>query len=158
MKKITQCVSLLMVSFLVSCASNQPESAAKQSTEELRTNPRSAGYLRVYSTTQTRILGWATYYYPHTGYTIMDPNGTFVKYVPNHVGTMDNAPSIVPIPAGHYLLRAESDWYGRATFPIEVKQGKKLVIHLERDGNQPKNNDDPRIIRLQDGRMIGWYE
>jgi hypothetical protein len=147
MQKIKRYLPALMIPILASCASNHAESY---------TGPN--GYLKVYSSTQTRIVGEDAYYYPHTGYTIEDAKGNFVKYVPNHVGTMDNMPTIVPVPVGQYLLRAQSDWTGRTTFPVEVKPGKTLVIHLERDGKQPAKTDGPRVIHQSDGRFVGWRE
>src|ERR1019366_2200399 len=73
----------------------------------------STGHLRVFSETRTREIGGNTFYYTHTRYSIQDQNGKTVKVVPNHVGDMDELPTLVAIPTGNYNVVAESASYGR---------------------------------------------
>src|ERR1700761_6571428 len=50
------------------------------------------GYLTVFSSTEQTQWGENSYYYPHTGYRILDGNGKMVKWVDNHNSVIDEAP------------------------------------------------------------------
>ena len=115
----------------------------------------SMGRLQVFSATETHPDGDNTYYYPHTGYSILSDSGQMVKYVHNHVGTMDESPSLVTIPTGHYRVVAQSESYGRVTVPVVIKSGRTTTVHLERDW-KPVAQTPGEVVRLPDGEAVGW--
>ena len=114
------------------------------------------GYLQVFSETDTVQDGDFTYYYPHTGYNICDQSGKVIQFVPNHVGDMDQSPSIVPVSPGNYRIVAQSSSYGRVTVPVVIQQGRQTVIHLENDWKPSLNATSKQLVYLPDGEAVGW--
>ena len=113
------------------------------------------GHLRVYSDTKTRVVSEDNYY-PHTSYIIRDQFGRFIKHVPNHIGYMDEKPTLVTIPAGNYNIVAESSAYGRVTVPVVIEGGKTTVVHLDRGWKPSLNIPSNEVVRFPDGEAVGW--
>jgi hypothetical protein len=115
-----------------------------------------SGYLKVFSDTEEHVIGDGPHYYPHMGYNIYDNAGKRVEYVPNHIGNMDETPTLVRIPVGDYKVVAESSAYGRVTVPIIVQSGKTTVLHLDRGWRPASNISSTEVVRLPDGEAVGW--
>jgi hypothetical protein len=140
---------------LVGCASPQQLTV----TEPLgpgKLDEGTTGAVRVYTATETHADGDQTYYYPHTGYLVYNQEGKKVMFVPNHVGTMDEAPMTAYLPPGSYTIVAQAEGYGRVRIPLVVKSHRTTVIHLDRDWSPPKNAQTSELVRLPDGHPIGW--
>lgn len=115
------------------------------------------GYLRVSTATDTVPLGDSTFYYPHTGYYIYQPDGKLVQWVENHIGPMDQSPSLVSLPEGSYLVKAESDSYGWVNVPVVIRWGKTTEVNLESWGERkPDKANDAALVRLPNGYVVGW--
>jgi hypothetical protein len=114
------------------------------------------GYLQVFSDTDTIQDGDGPPYYPHTGYSIHDEYGKVVQFVPNHIGDMDESPSIVTIPSGHYNIVAESSAYGQVTVPVVIQEGRSTVVHLDRDWRPSANISTNELVYLPNGEALGW--
>lgn len=115
-----------------------------------------AGRLRVFTATETHAIGDNTYYYPHTAYHIYDTSGRSVKWVQNHIGSMDETPELVSLPEGRYTVVAQSESYGRVTVPIVIADGHTTVLYLDRSWKESAENANQEIVRLPDGEPIGW--
>ena len=114
------------------------------------------GYIQVFSDTEEHVIGDGPPFYPHTGYNIYDQAGNRVLYVANHIGNMDELPTLVQIPIGNYKVVAESSAFGRVTVPVVIQSGKSTVVHLDR-GWRPSSNMFPNeVVRLPDGEAAGW--
>ncbi|HVU08843.1 MAG TPA: hypothetical protein VHG89_09905 [Verrucomicrobiae bacterium] len=114
------------------------------------------GYLQVFSDTETRVVGDGPPYYIHTGYSIHDESGKIIKFVENHIGDMDESPSIVSIPAGKYNIVAQSSSYGRVAIPVLIREGQTTCIHLDRSWKPSSNSSTNELVYLPDGEAIGW--
>jgi hypothetical protein len=114
------------------------------------------GYLQVFSDTETHVIGDGPPYYPHTGYSIHDESGKMVQFVPNHIGDMDESPSIVPIPVGNYNVVARSSAYGRVTVPVVIQRGRTTVVHLDRDWRPSASVSTNGLVYLPNGEAVGW--
>lgn len=115
-----------------------------------------SGYLQVFSDTEAHVIGDGPAYYPHTAYSIYDQSGKRVKYVPNHIGNMDETPTPVSITAGSYKVVAESSSYGRVTVPVIIQPGKTTSLHLDRGWRPAPSLDSNSIVRFPDGEAVGW--
>lgn len=115
-----------------------------------------SGYIKVFSDTEEHVIGDGPHYYPHTGYTIFEKTGRSVEYVPNHIGDMDEVPTLVRIPVGDYKIVAQSSAYGRVTVPVIVQSGKTTVLHLDRGWSPAANIASNKLVRLPDGEAVGW--
>lgn len=117
---------------------------------------KATGSLKIYTATEQQEVGEDTYYYPHTGYVIYNERGEKVMYVENHVGIMDESPSIARLPAGAYVAVAEADGCGRVRIPLVISANRTTVIHLDGDWKPPQNAQSSDLVRLPDGEAIGW--
>lgn len=116
------------------------------------------GRLRVLTATETHEIGDNTYYYPHSGYRIYDPNGKLWKFIPNHIGLMDQSAALVKIPAGRYRIGAESESYGVVTVPVLIEAGKTTVVHLESRWPIPSSASSNQLVFLPNGDPVGWRD
>jgi hypothetical protein len=159
MKRIPLYILVLLLPLLASGASNRSGIPDRRIERDAQEDSRPTGFLQIFTATETRPDGDSTYAYPHTGYTIYDQNGKTVKYIPNHLGRMDEVPTVVSIPAGQYKIRADAEHYDRVTFPVEIMPGRTSVVHLEKDSKRPETPlQDSQLIRLPDGQVVGWRE
>lgn len=111
------------------------------------------GYLRVFSSTEQRITGDETYFYPHTDYGIYNVAGKCVRWVRNG-GPEDDRPATAALPEGAYVVLADSDFGGRIHVPIVIRTGRTTILHLEKSDWKPARND--KAIRLSSGQVIGY--
>ena len=144
-----------VIPLLAGCASKPIAIAPVGPGAVSHSTAKADGYLKVFSDTETREIGDNTYYSTHTGYNIYDETGKRVEYVANHVGSMDEAPMLVPIPAGNYNVVAQSASYGRVTVPVVIQTGKTTLVHLNRDGKAAPNASTNGLVRLPDGEIVG---
>jgi hypothetical protein len=114
------------------------------------------GALQVFTATETHLDGDNTYYYPHSSYLVYNRQGQKVKFVPNHVGTMDEESTVVLLPPGSYVVLADAEGYGRVRIPVVLKPNRTTVLHLERGWKPPANAKPSELARMPDGQAIGW--
>ncbi len=158
--KIFTLIGVAIIPVLAGCAS-QPMAISPVGPASIGFNQAaSRGYLRVFSATKTHAIAEDTYYYPHTGYSIHDESGKMIKFVSNHVGSVDESPAFVALPSGKYNIVAQSESYGRVTVPVVVANGKTTVVHLDRDWRVADrlnaSSAAENLVRLPDGEPIGW--
>lgn len=155
MKGIITPLTLAGAFSLIGCASpqtltvNEPVGPGKSETGKV-------GALQVFTVTERHQDGDNTYYYPHTSYLVYNEQGKKVRFVPNHVGTMDEKPSLVLLPSGEYIVVAEAEGYGRVRIPVVVKPSRTTVLHLERGWEPPAYAKSSELARMPDGQAIGW--
>lgn len=159
MKRIPLYALVLLIPLMTFGASNRSGIPDRRMAQDAQEDSRPTGFLQIFTATETLPDGDSTYAYPHTGYTIYDQDGKTFKYIRNHIGRMDSVPTVVPVPAGQYRIKAEAEDYGDVTFPIEVKPGNVDVVHLEKDLEHPQARyDESQLIRSPDGKIVGWRE
>jgi hypothetical protein len=109
------------------------------------------GDLQVFTETEMQPVGDSTYYYPHTDYDILNDANQRLQNVPNHIGPMDQNPTLVTLPAGKYRVR-----YRGVTVPVGIAPGRTTVVHLDGDWHPPVNASSSQIVRLPNGEAVGW--
>ena len=109
------------------------------------------GDLQVFTETETQQVGDSTYYYPHTDYDILTDANQRLQNVPNHLGPMDQNPTIVTLSAGKYRVR-----YRGVTVPVAVSAGRTTVVHLDGDWHPPADVSSNQIVYLPNGEAVGW--
>lgn len=115
------------------------------------------GYLVVYSDTEAKRLDKGLPFYVHSSYVIERQNGTKLKWVPNHVGDMDQAPERVRLPAGTYDVVARSTAYGRIRVPVVIEAGRTTEVHLGGDWKPAlEPADASALVRLPNQEIVGW--
>jgi hypothetical protein len=153
--KILALIGAAIMPLLAGCAT-KPVTLSPVGPEPSHQTPyNSTGHLRVYSDTETCDIG-ENNYYPHMGYVIRGESGKVIKFVPNHIGDMDESPTLVTMPTGNYQVVAESSAYGRVTVPVIIQAGKTTVLHLDRGWRPALNSSSNEVVRLPDGEAVGW--
>lgn len=146
---------VLVLPLIVSCSSTgghvvrEPAGAAME--------PAHTGALTVYSATEMVATGDFTYSYPHQSYTIYR-DGIIYRRVSNHVSVMDEVPMTVTLPAASYVIKAEDEAYGRVWIPVTVGEGQHITLNLERDWKPPANISRDKLIRLENGKAVGFVQ
>jgi hypothetical protein len=160
-RNLALALAVLTVPLLLSsCATSQPTVSSTVGPKSLAAHSYSGkGYLMVYSETDEIHVGDGIPYYIHTSYNIQTPDARTVKWVPNHVGDMDEAPQLVSLPSGNYQIVAESADYGQVRIPVLIQAGHTTKIHMEGKGSwkpQKPAVANAGLVRFPDGEPIGW--
>jgi len=109
------------------------------------------GDLKVFTETEMQQVGDSTYYFPHTDYDILSEANQKLQNVPNHLGPMDQNPTLVTLPAGKYRVR-----YRGVTVPVSIAAGRTTVVHLDGDWHPPTNVSRDQVVYLPNGEAVGW--
>jgi hypothetical protein len=91
-----------------------------------------AGYLVVYTDTESPINTGDIQYYPHTSYKVYDSHGTFYCLVRNHLSERDEHPARVSLPPGRYTVVGKSETKGEVAVPVIVNGLRTTVVNLEK--------------------------
>ncbi len=97
-------------------------------------------------------------WYQHTAYEIFDLQGNLVSNVQNRPHHYDDVPDLVRLPPGQYTVKAESADYFWVQVPVKIETGKTTNLHLDGRWSPPPGTPDGDIIKLPDGRPVGWKE
>ena len=153
---IKNLIGSAMVIAFAGCAS-QPLSLSSVGPKPARAEkPSDLGGLQVFTDLETHQVGEGAYYYPHSSYEVYSSAGARVKTVENHLGPMDEKPTLVAMPAGHYTILGPSANYGNVRLPITIEAGKTTVIHL--DGYwKPATSARDEVVYFPNGEAIGWW-
>jgi hypothetical protein len=114
------------------------------------------GRLLVFSAKAARGDGDDPTYYQHTDYSIYDSEGKRIKHVGNTTGHFDEAPRLVNLPPGTYLVKARAECYDWVELPVVIKSGRTTVVHLDKEwkpGSSPQNTE---LVNLPEAYVIGW--
>jgi hypothetical protein len=112
----------------------------------------SQGSLQVYSATDAFDDGGLPYY-AHSSYVIYTTEGKLFKNVENHMSNSDEAPEIVTLPMGPYVIEARSDRDGYVRVRVVIKRGQMTVLDL--DGEQTDVQERPPVATYS-RRVAGW--
>ena len=87
-----------------------------------------AGYLVVYTDTESPINTGDIQYYPHTSYKVYDSHGTFYCLVRNHLSERDEHPARVSLPPGRYTVVGKSEARGEVAVPVVVSGLRSTTV------------------------------
>jgi hypothetical protein len=96
----------------------------------------------------------------HSGYSIYTTDGKQLKYVPNSKGMNDSNPTTVELPAGCYLVEADTEEYDSflhpVVVPVLVKSGLITVVHLDGAWSYSSAPSGSAAVKFPNGHVIGW--
>jgi hypothetical protein len=84
---------------------------------------------------------------------IYTTEGKLFKNVENHMSNSDEAPEIVTLPMGPYVIEARSDRDGYVRVRVVIKRGQMTVLDL--DGEQTDVQERPPVATYS-RRVAGW--
>ena len=145
-----------LIPLVASCAS-QPVRLTAVGPSPSGGGSTSVGDGRLQAFTETReYADDDVYYFPHSGYQIFTPDGKRFRYVWNHNTQQDEDPTLVTLPAGHYLLRADAEFCGRVLVPVVIKPDQTTRVVLE-PGWKPNRRVSPAdLVQTPNGYFVGW--
>ncbi len=156
MKSICCIMTIGVVSLLMGCASTQVSLPPVGPNPERAGTKSSTGDLQVFSSLVGRAEGENPTWHQHSDYYIYDPGGNLVKHVNNTTGYYARAPRPVSLPAGSYLVKAQSTDYFWVEVPVTIQHGKTTRVHLDDNWKAPAVTPTGEIVHLPNGNPVGW--
>jgi hypothetical protein len=93
----------------------------------------------------------------HTNYVISRPGDTRTLKVVNSFGPNDEYAKVVPLPAGRYLVRAQSQRDGVVTVPVVIQPHCLTEVKLGNSLDAPTEFIPPvSAVLTPSGRVVGW--
>jgi hypothetical protein len=162
MKKIFVLLAAASLSLLVGCSSVPVATAPVGPNPVGIRNVSTEGGLRVYSVLEAQSDNqnqggfdnpdW----YQHTDYNVYTFNGRRLKYVGNAVGHYAQAPQLVFLPAGQYIVKARARDYLMVKVPVTIKPGQITNVHLDDRWSPSAGFARGEVVRLPNGTPVGW--
>lgn len=155
------CLVFAAAIFCASCASQQrvgdvtPVATIPQNSDgsDLGTH----GFLLVNTPTETRWDENSVRHFPHTGYTIIDLSTHQVaKYVPNHYGVAGDDATLELLPAGNYMIEAQTVYHQPIRFPVIIRPDTQTTVNLDSNSPVPKTLNGEFYTLRYHGRTVGW--
>ncbi len=148
---------LLAILGLLSSCTSQPVTLAMIGPRPLAGSAPSvgAGWLQVFSETD-EYTDDDEYYFPHRDYLIYTTTGKRLRQVWNHHDRFDETPTIVPLPAGQYVVKADADFYGRVTIPVEIRANQTTRVVLQPGWKPTGAFSSSDLVQLPNGYWAGW--
>ncbi len=113
------------------------------------------GNLEVYTETEEYGDDMAVPFYRHTGYWIYQ-DGKRLERVWNHQDVEDEDPSVVSLPPGRYLVRAQAERYGPVEVPVVIEADRTTRVVLQPGWKPPVLAERSELVRIPGGYPVGW--
>ncbi len=113
------------------------------------------GQLEVFSAVVGFVSGNPAWYL-HTDYSIYTPQGKPLQRVNNTVDSFSDAPRVVSLPPGLYVVVAQAKGQAQVKVPVLIKAGQTTTVNL--DNAWPPTADVPKekLVVLPSGYPVGW--
>ena len=115
-----------------------------------------AGQLQVFTETDEYEWNHDVPYFPHRDYQIYTSDDKRLRRVWNSQSYEDETPTVVDLPAGNYLVKADAEFYGPVTVPVVIRPGQLTKVILQpgwHPGNSVVVSD---LVQMPNGYYIGW--
>jgi hypothetical protein len=115
------------------------------------------GFLQVYTAVKTYPVDAEMFYRVHTDYGVYAPGGVRVISVRNAATYHGLEPRVVSLPPGNYTVRGWADGFDLVRVPVQIKAGRLTVVNLQAGHNERfAGARSDELVRMSDGRIIGW--
>ena len=114
------------------------------------------GQLEVFSALVGRTEGENPTWRQHTDYYVCDSRGRRLQHVENTIGYYAQAPRLVTLPAGRYVVEAWAKYGQRMNVPVVIKPGKTTKVHLDDKWQPPAGTAKMELVRAPSGYDVGW--
>jgi hypothetical protein len=160
MKNIPVILGTALVSLLLGCTSTPVALAPVGPNPAGPLNMATTGRLEVFSAQHTCRDGNefdpSPSWYQHTDYTVYNLNGKRVRHVFNSVGHYEEAPAVITVPPGRYLVSARAQGYLRVKVPVVIESGRTTRVHLDAKWNPPAGTPKAELVEVPGGYPVGW--
>ena len=160
MKKLCLFLGTGLISVLAGCISTPPVAVAPVGPNPFGSRSLSSkGALQVFSclTAQSDDQNQGSkdpIWYQHTDYCVYDLRHKLLKHVFNTVGHYEEAPRVLPLPAGTYFVKAQASDYFWVDVPVTIEPGRTTRVHL--DDHWGITGEAAKLVSLPNGKPVGW--
>lgn len=98
------------------------------------------GQLEVFSALVGHSEGNNPAWYQHSDYSIYDQQGRRLEHVDNTIGYYSQAPRLISLPAGKYIVKAPANGALCAEVPVVIAPGQLTKVHLDRGLKLPADS------------------
>lgn len=116
----------------------------------------SNGQLEVFSALSGHVEGNNPSWYRHTDYYVCDSGGQRLQRVNNFMGHYSQAPRILDLPPGHYLIEARAEDILRARIPVVIRSGELTEVHLDGLWQPVADASHTELVFAPGGYPVGW--
>jgi len=95
-------------------------------------------------------------WYQHTDYTVYNLKRERIKHVFNTVGHYAEAPCLITLPSGEYLVQAQAQGYLRVTVPVVIEPGQTTRVHLDATWKPSTQSPKMQLVSTPSGYPVGW--
>lgn len=95
-------------------------------------------------------------WHQHSDYYLCNAQGGVLKHVFNVAGHYSREPRVVNLPAGRYIVEAQSAPDFWVKVPVVVKRGETTEVHLDGNWAPPSYLDHSQLVTLPNGKPVGW--
>jgi hypothetical protein len=81
-----------------------------------------------------------------------------VKRVDNTTGHYAEAPRLVTLPPGQYLVKTQAKDYFWVELPVTIERGRTTKVHLDDKWKPPTDAPKKEIVSLPNGKPVGWRD
>jgi len=156
MKSVCCILGTGLVSLLAGCATTPVALAPVGPNPVGSERLDSTGELQVFSSLTEQCEGDNPTWYQHTEYYIYDVRGKRVKHVNNTIGHYAEAPSLVALPAGRYVVKAQAKDYLWVKVPVLIEPGRTTRVHLDDNWKLPVETPKRELVSMPNGNPVGW--
>jgi hypothetical protein len=95
-------------------------------------------------------------WYQHTDYNVYDLSGKRIKHVFNTVGHYDEAPCVITLPPGKYLVKAQGQGYLQVVVPVVIESGPTTRVHLDAQWKPSTEISQAALVSAPNGFPVDW--
>ncbi len=156
MKSITILLGVGLVSLLAGCSSTPVALSPVGPNPVGYESHAFGGELQVFSRLIGHSEGNNPSWFQHAGYSIYYPDGKLLKQVDNTTGHYASSPRRVMLPAGKYLVKAQTNDRLWVEVPVMIESGYTTQIHLDGNWKLPTDASRQELVGLPNGNPVGW--
>jgi len=119
-------------------------------------NSSASGQLEVFSALEGRSEGNNPSWHQHADYYLCDQQGRHLRHVDNTVGYYAQAPRVITLPPGKYLVKAPAKDALWLEVPVVIESGRITKVHLDGDWKLPADTSETKFVDAPAGYPVGW--
>jgi hypothetical protein len=157
MKKSILIISEIALICLLAGCSSTPVALAPVGPSPIYSLPTAGkGQLEVFSALSGRVEGDNPTWYQHSDYYVCNTRGRRLEHVDNAIGEYSEAPRIVTLPPGKYIVKARAKGILLAEVPVIIEPGQITKVHLDGNWQPQATARKTELVKAPAGYPVGW--
>ena len=114
------------------------------------------GCLQVFTETKEYEYNRDVPFYPHRDYQIYAADGRYLRRVWNSRSHEDETPSLITLPAGNYVVKADAEFYGPVSVPVVIVPNRTTRVILQPGWKPGTAAPNAQFVHMPNGYLVGW--